>query len=345
MRRIKVLIVDNSISFSKLMQEEIAKDKALEVVDVVSNPYEAVESIMKYKPDIMTLEMNLPKMDGVEFIKQLMPQCPIPTVVVSLNEKAAMEALELGAVDFVKKPLENNSEKIRRFIKEELITKIKIGSTAKVSGHKRVNTATEAVRNISKGNKGKNKDKVIVIGASTGGTEAIYQVLKDLNTDIPGIVIVQHMPPNFTKMYADRLNSQCRIVVKEAATGDRVLPGQALLAPGDCHMKLVELNGGYQVECKPGPKVNGHCPSVDVLFESAAKVLKDKAIGVILTGMGSDGAKGLLAMRNAGAKTIGQDEASCVVYGMPKSAYEIGAVKYQMALENIPGKIYNLLSE
>lgn len=343
MRKIKVIIVDNSISFTKLVQEEIAKDQALEVVAVVSNPYEAVDAIMKYKPDVMTLEINLPKMNGVEFLKQLMPQCPIPTVIVSLNEKSAVDALEMGAVDFVKKPLTVDAAVIKRFVKEELITKIKIGSTAKVSSHKKVTKATDAIRNITKGTKA--NDKVIVIGASTGGTEAIYQVLKDLNTDIPGIVIVQHMPPNFTKMYADRLNAQCKIVVKEAETGDRVLPGQALLAPGDCHMKLVKMNGGYQVECKPGPKVNGHCPSVDVLFESAANVLQDKAIGVILTGMGSDGAKGMLAMRNAGALTIGQDEATCVVYGMPKSAYEIGAVKYQIPLENIPGKIYSLLSE
>lgn len=342
MKKIKVLIVDNTVSFSKLLATEMEKDKSLEVVAVVSNPYEARDAIMKYKPNVMTLELTLPRMNGVEFLRQLMPQYPLPTVAVTYDEKGAVEALQYGAVDFIRKPLLKEEEDIRKFIREELITKVKIASTARVSNYKRV-CATVGGTIHNQGKKEISKDKVIVIGASTGGTEATFEVLKRLNTDVPGIVVVQHMPVNFTKMYADRLNAQCKLLVKEAVTGERILPGQVLIAPGDCHMKIVEMNGTYQVECKPGPKVNGHCPSVDVLFNSAAKVIKNKAIGIILTGMGADGAKGLLAMRQAGAETIGQDESTCVVYGMPKVAYDIGAVKYQMPLENIPGKIYNLL--
>lgn len=177
-----------------------------------------------------------------------------------------------------------------------------------------------------------------------GGTEAIFDVVRRFKRDIPGVVIVQHMPPGFTKMYADRLNNQCEVAVKEAQTGDRVLPGQVLIAPGDRHMKLVKVGNMYQVECSGVERVNGHCPSVDVLFHSVAKVAGKNAVGVILTGMGGDGAKGLLAMRNAGAKTIGQDEASCVVYGMPKVAYDIGAVEHRLTLSAIAGKVYSLLS-
>lgn len=186
--------------------------------------------------------------------------------------------------------------------------------------------------------------QIIAIGASTGGTEAIFDVVKQFRRDIPGVVIVQHMPPGFTKMYADRLNNQCQVVVKEAQTGDKVLQGQILIAPGDRQMRLVKVGSEYQVECRGTERVSGHCPSVDVLFSSVAKAAGKNAIGVILTGMGGDGAKGLLEMRQAGARTIGQDEASCVVYGMPKVAYDSGAVQYQMSLSAIAGKVYSLLN-
>ena len=191
----------------------------------------------------------------------------------------------------------------------------------------------------------KSNHLVVAIGASTGGTEAIFDVVKDFGTDIPGVVVVQHMPPGFTKMYAKRLDDQCRLQVKEAETGDRVLPGRMLIAPGgDMHMHLVKVNGAYQVECKKGPRVNGHCPSVDVLFDSVARVAGANALGIILTGMGGDGANGLLAMRKAGARTIGQDESTCVVYGMPKVAYDLGAVQYQEKLFNIAKRTYSLLN-
>ena len=226
------------------------------------------------------------------------------------------------------------------FIKNELLVKIKIASTAKISNIKRTAFAQEQ-QYLSV----KNSNHLVAIGASTGGTEAICSVVKDYGTDIPGIVCVQHMPPGFTQMYAKRLNDQCRIQVKEAETGDRVLPGHMLIAPGgDRHMRLVKVNGGYQVEVKAGPKVNGHCPSVDVLFDSVAKVARSDAVGIILTGMGGDGAKGLLAMRKAGARTIGQDESTCGVYGMPKVAYDLGAVEYQEKLPDIAGRTYSILN-
>ena len=189
------------------------------------------------------------------------------------------------------------------------------------------------------------KELVVAIGASTGGTEAIAAVIKEFRTDIPGVVVVQHMPAGFTKMYANRLNNQCSVVVKEAKNGDKVVPGQVLIAPGgECQMRLISVNGEYQVEIKPGPKVSGHCPSVDVLFSSVAKTAGDKALGIILTGMGGDGAKGLLEMRKAGARTIGQDESTCVVYGMPKVAYDLGAVEFQEKLPNIAKKTYSVLN-
>ena len=194
--------------------------------------------------------------------------------------------------------------------------------------------------------RGENKELIVAIGASTGGTEAIATVLKEFGPDIPGVVIVQHMPPGFTEMYANRLDGLCKIRVKEAKSGDLVVPGQALIAPGgDAHMHLIKKNGVYQVVNRQAPKVNGHCPSVDVLFHSVAEVAGDRALGIILTGMGGDGAKGLLAMRNAGARTIGQDESTCVVYGMPKVAYELGAVEHQEKLTDVAKRAYSLLGK
>ena len=260
-------------------------------------------------------------------------------MISSLNGKV-FDAMEAGAVDFVNKPANLNREQLGLFLKQELVTKVKIASAAKVGGYKRVDVG-RVNGNIGACGNG----RIVAIGASTGGTEAIFEVVKRFRRDIPGVVIVQHMPPGFTKMYAERLNNQCEVAVKEAVSGDQVLQGQVLIAPGDRQMKLVKVGDVYQVECRGEEKVSGHCPSVDVLFKSVAKVAGDKAIGVILTGMGGDGAQGLLEMRNAGALTIGQNEASCVVYGMPKVAYDIGAVQSQLDLTAIAGKVYSLLSK
>ena len=276
-------------------------------------------------------------MGGIEFLRKLLPQYPLPVVVISAMSAKVFDAMEAGAVDFVCKPNTVDRSKVSSFLRKELGTKIKIASTVKVGKMKRAETLPVNSLQTLKSN------MVIAIGASTGGTEAIYDVVRQFRKDIPGVVIVQHMPPGFTQMYANRLNNQCQVMVKEAVTGDRVMPGQVLIAPGDKQMRLVKVNNMYQVECKHGEKVSGHCPSVDVLFQSVAKTAKKDAVGVILTGMGGDGAKGLLEMRKAGAVTIGQDEASCVVYGMPKVAYDIGAVQYQSELSNIANKVYSVL--
>lgn len=341
MRPIRVLIVEDSIVFRELLVQNLKKDPAIEVVGTAKDPFEARDAILACKPDVMTLDVELPRMSGIEFLRKLMPQYPLPVVVISSLSDKVFDALNAGAVDFVAKPAVSSKTQLEDFIRNELLVKIKIASTAKISNIKKTVMAQEQQHLNVKG-----QDLVVAIGASTGGTEAIFDVVKNYGTDIPGIVVVQHMPPGFTKMYAKRLNDQCRIRAKEAETGDRVMPGTLLLAPGgDRHMRLVKVNGVYQVEIKGGPRVNGHCPSVDVLFDSVAKVAGPKAVGIILTGMGGDGAKGLLQMRKAGARTIGQDESTCVVYGMPKVAYDLGAVEYQDKLLDIAKRTYALLNK
>ena len=339
MNQIKVLVVDDSIMFRSLLVQSLNSDPHIQVVAQAGNPYEARDAIIKYKPDVMTLDVEMPRMSGIEFLRKLMPQYPLPVVVMSALDGKVFDALEAGAVDFVNKPSNLNRTELANFLKTEFVTKVKIASTAKVGSMK--NAAIQRAG----GNIGAEGSKhIVAIGASTGGTEAIFEVIKQFRRDIPGVVIVQHMPPGFTKMYADRLNNQCEVAVKEAETGDKVVQGQVLIAPGDRQMRLVRVGGTFQVECKGTDKVSGHCPSVDVLFSSVAKAAGPQAIGVILTGMGGDGARGLLEMRKAGAQTIGQDEASCIVYGMPKVAYDLGAVQYQMGLSAVSGKIYSLLS-
>ena len=340
MRQIRVLIVEDSIVFRELLVQNLSRDSEIQVVATARDPFEARDAILKYKPDVMTLDVELPRMSGIEFLRKLMPQYPLPVVVISSLSDKVFDAMSAGAVDFVAKPAVSNRGQLEDFIKNELLVKIKIASTAHIR-----NARKPAVLAQQHSLSDKGKNKIVAIGASTGGTEAIFHVVKEFGTDIPGVVATQHMPPGFTAMYAKRLNDQCRIQVKEAQTGDRVLPGHMLVAPGgDTHMRLVKVNGVYQVECKRGPKVNGHCPSVDVLFDSVAKEAGRDAVGIILTGMGGDGAKGLLAMRRAGARTIGQDESTCVVYGMPKVAYDLGAVEYQEKLSDIAGRTYALLN-
>lgn len=340
MKPIRVLVVDDSVMFRNLLVKGLNSDPNIEVVAQAQDVYEARDAIIKYKPDVMTLDVELPGMSGIEFLKRLMPQYPLPVVMISSLDGKVFDALDAGAVDFVNKPASMDPAKLNIFLKQELTAKVKIASTAKVGKLKRVEAPSVSNAHLSA-----DKNRIVAIGASTGGTEAIFEVVRRFKRDIPGVVIVQHMPPGFTKMYADRLNNQCEVAVKEAQTGDRVLPGQVLIAPGDRHMKVVKVGGEYQVEVNGTDRVNGHCPSVEVLFKSVARVAGKNAVGVILTGMGGDGAQGLLDMRNAGAQTIGQDEASCVVYGMPKVAYDIGAVQYRISLSAIAGKVYSLLSK
>ncbi len=340
---IKVLVVDDSIVFRELLVQNLGRDPAIRVVGTAKDPFEARDAILALKPDVMTLDIELPRMNGIEFLRKLMPQYPLPVVVISSLSDKVFDAMNAGAVDFVAKPAVSSRKQLEDFVRNELLVKIKIASSARISNIKKsvmLNHANPERMSVNRGN------LVVAIGASTGGTEATSAVVRQFGTDIPGIVCVQHMPPGFTQMYAKRLDDECQIRVKEAETGDRVLPGHMLIAPGgDRHMRLVKVGGSYQVEIKPGPRVNGHCPSVEVLFDSVAKAAGPDAVGIILTGMGGDGAKGLLAMRKAGARTIGQDESTCVVYGMPKVAYDLGAVEYQEKLTDIAQRTYALLNK
>lgn len=339
MRQIRVLVVEDSLVFRELLVQNLNKDSEITVVATARDPYEARDAIVKYRPDVMTLDIELPRMNGIEFLRKLMPQYSLPVIVISALSDKVFDALNAGAVDFVAKPAVSERRQLEEFMVRELPAKIKIASMARLKNTRRKPVMPQPLSGLAEKN-----NLVVAIGASTGGTEAIAAVLKEFGEDIPGVVIVQHMPEHFTQMYAERLNNQCRVQVKEAKTGDAVLPGHVLIAPGgNAHMELVKMNGVYQVICKQGPKVNGHCPSVDVLFQSVAKTAGSRAVGIILTGMGGDGARGLLEMRKEGARTIGQDESTCVVYGMPRVAYELGAVEHQEKLQDIARRTYQLL--
>ncbi len=337
-KKIRVLIVDDSMLFREVLQRGLSSDPSIEVVATANDPFEARDMIISTKPDVMTCDVEMPKMNGIDFIRKLMPQYPLPIIVVSSTSGTVFDAMNAGAVEFVGKPDLTSVNSVENFI-NDLIMKIKIAANAKVrtfhdiQGRKIENRVTA------------DRKKLIAIGASTGGTEAIYTIIKELPPDTPGVVIVQHIPPNFSRMFADRLNNSTNLVVKEAKTGDYVEQGHVLIAPGDQHMTLRRIGERYKVECYIGERVNGHCPSVDVLFASVAKEAGRDAVGVILTGMGYDGAKGLLAMRKKGARTLGQDEKSCVVYGMPKVAFNIGAVEKQCSLDNMSYNIVNMLNE
>ena len=342
MRKIKVLVVEDSMLFRELLVQNLNKDDGIEVVAAARDPFEARDMILKYQPDVMTLDIEMPRMDGIEFLQKLMPQYPLPVVMISSLSDRVFDAMNAGAVDFVAKPTVSNRQEMEEFIRTELPVKIKIASIARVH-RRRKNTENINALQVQKTS---GKCDLIAIGASTGGTEATAEVLQNLHKDVPGIVVVQHMPAGFTELYANRLNERCELEVREAKNGDIVRPGLVLLAPGgDQHMELIRQGNTYKIVLKRAPKVNGHCPSVDVLFSSVAKHTNGNALGVLLTGMGGDGAKGLLEMRNAGSHTIGQDETTCVVYGMPKVAYELGAVEYQEKLPEIAKKIYYVINK
>ena len=338
MRKIKLLIVDDSIVFREALSKALSKDLMIEVVATAVDPFDARDKILQYHPDVMTLDVEMPKMNGIEFLRKLIPQYPIPTIVISSINDCVFEAIQLGAVDFIKKP-DGKAILTNRDFFNDLITKKKIAVNAKIQQgtlHKKSfidsSMPSHQVQN-----------KIIAIGASTGGTVALTDVITELKGNIPGIVIVQHIPPVFSDMFAKRLDSICELEVKEAKNGDEVFPGRVLIAPGNMQMRVKKRGAEICVECFEGEKVNGHCPSVDVLFNSVAEIYGNKAIGVIMTGMGYDGAKGLLNMRKVGARTIGQDEGSSVVYGMPRVAYNIGAVEKQVPLDQIAEQICSFI--
>jgi two-component system chemotaxis response regulator CheB len=336
MSKVKVLVVDDSLMFREFISRGISVDSDIEVVAKAVDPFDARDKIIKYDPDVMICDIEMPKMNGIEFISRLLPQHPIPVIVVSSISEAVFDAIKAGAVDFIPKPDVQSRISIEEFV-TELNQKIKAAAQIKISNKSRVLN-----ENVNQELKFDSK-KIIAIGASTGGTEAIFHILKQLPEKIPGILVVQHIPPLFSAMFAQRLNTQTRLKVKEARTGDWVEQGQVLIAPGDQHMKIKKVAEKYRVDVFQGDKVNGHCPSVDVLFDSVAGEAGSNAVGIILTGMGYDGAKGLLAMRNRGARTIGQDEQSCVVYGMPRVAHEIGAVEKQISLSSIHKALFSML--
>ncbi len=338
-QKIKVLIVDDSIFVRKTLETKLGSDPHIEVVGTATDPFDAMEKIKNLKPDVLTVDVEMPKMNGIDFIKQLMHTKPVPVVVVSSLPINVLDALNAGAVDFVKKPNIHLPDDLKSFIME-LSTKIKIASVARV-GQTSAATTSSPLSSLTNAS----SETVIAIGASTGGTEAILSVVKDLPSSTPGIVVVQHMPAGFTKMYAERIDKIVNMRVKEAANNDRVENGVILIAAGENHLTLCRDKLGYYVKSAPGPKVSGHCPSVDVLFDSVASIAKGNAVGIILTGMGGDGAKGLLKMRQAGAYTIGQNKKSCVVYGMPMVAYNVGAVTKQLALSNISAEIIRYLNK
>ncbi|MFH1075371.1 MAG: chemotaxis response regulator protein-glutamate methylesterase [Pseudomonadota bacterium] len=346
-KRIRVLIVDDSALVRNILTQGLGMDPGLEVVGAAADPYIARDMIIKERPDVLTLDVEMPRMDGVEFLRKLMPQYPLPVVMVSaLTQKGkqiTFDALEMGAVDFVTKPGADVARGLNSMLLE-LRTKIKIASTANVSHWKHTECASVASRLASTSALAESTDKVIVIGASTGGTEAIKSVITRFPVTMSGVVIVQHMPAGFTKMFAERLNTLCAMEVKEGENGDRIMPGRVLIAPGDFHVTVRRSGGIYQINCKSGEKVCGHCPSVEVLMQSVAESVGSNAVGVMLTGMGNDGADGMAAMRRAGARTLAQDEKTSVVFGMPKEAFKRGGAEKLVPLDDIAQAVIGLIN-
>lgn len=346
-KNIKVLVIDDSSMFRRVISKHLQEHSNLDVVDTAKDSYEARDKILKFKPDVLTLDIEMPGIDGIEFLKILMSQYPIPTIVISSANSRCFEAISAGAVGFVEKPtastMSDFSKDLASKIKEASVARLKKMSTTMNTSLNDENTPRRRIidSNISMKN---NKD-IIAIGASMGGVEAISKLLKRLPLGLPPIVITQHMPPKFTEKYAQRLNGECLINVSEGKNGEELLSGHAYVAPGGFQMGVIKKNNKYMLEIKEGEKVSGHCPSVDYLFETVAKVSKEKTIGIILTGMGNDGAKGLLDIKKAGGFTIGQNEYSCIVYGMPMSAKNIGAVLKETSLDMIPNVILNQLKK
>ncbi|WP_428675157.1 protein-glutamate methylesterase/protein-glutamine glutaminase [Roseibium sp.] len=340
---VRVLIVDDSALIRKMLTEMLSRDPDIEVIGTAQDPYVAREKIKSLNPDVITLDIEMPKMDGIEFLKKIMKLRPMPVLMVSsLTQQGAdatLHALEIGAVDYVAKPTQDLQHGLAEKC-EEITSKVKAAAAARVQS--RPGGKPARIQRLSSAPGYRSTETVVAIGASTGGVEALTNVLTVLPPDSPAILVTQHMPASFTRSFARRLDGICAINVTEARDGVRVLPGHAYLAPGDQHLQLSRSGANYTCRIGGQERVSGHCPSVDVLFRSVADCAGNNAIGVILTGMGKDGAKGLLAMRQAGARTLGQNEASSVVYGMPRVAQEIGAVEEQLSLSQIPRRILEI---
>ncbi|MBE0602273.1 MAG: chemotaxis response regulator protein-glutamate methylesterase [Deltaproteobacteria bacterium] len=352
-KKIKVLIVDDSAVVRQTLTDILSSDPGIVVIATAADPFIAAERIAREIPDVITLDVEMPRMDGVTFLHKLMSQHPIPVVICSslaeTGSETAMRLLEYGAVEIIEKPRMGT----KQFLEE---SKIRVCQTVKAAAMARVKlvqahftrtipsklTADAVLEKAAVKSMVKTTEKVVVVGASTGGTEALREFLEALPADTPGIVIVQHMPEHFTAAFSSRLDGLCRITVKEAADNDTVIRGRALIAPGNKHLLLKRSGARYYVEVKDGPLVCRHRPSVDVLFRSAARYAGKNAVGVIMTGMGDDGARGMLEMKEAGAITIAQDEASCVVFGMPQEAIKRGGVDKVMPLDMIASAVLKL---
>ncbi len=345
----KVLVIDDSALIRSLLTEIINDTKDLQVVGAAPDPLVAREMIKQLNPDVLTLDVEMPRMDGLDFLEKLMRLRPMPVLMVStLTEKGSeitLRALELGATDFVTKPKMGISQGMQQYA-DEITDKIRTAAKAKVSTLQNIAKASvsggqpqNAIRNplIS-------SEKLLIIGASTGGTEAIKAFLMQMPSDCPGVLITQHMPAGFTKSFADRLDSLCKISVKEAVDGERILPGHAYIAPGDKHLLLGRSGANYVTKLSDAEPVNRHKPSVDVLFDSAAVNAGKNAIGIIMTGMGKDGAVGMLSMKDAGAHNFAQNEESCVVYGMPREAVAHGGVHEVAHLKDLPKMVLHYLA-
>ena len=338
-KKVRVLVVDDSIMARTMIAQGLGKHPNIEVAGIAINAQDALTKVGQLRPDVITSDVEMPGMSGIDFLKKLLPQYPLPVILVSSLNLRVFDALSAGAVDFVRKPEPGQNEAFIAGLTQKVLSaagaKVRRAPVAPAPmGAARLLGARPAM------------DKVIIgLGASTGGTEATLEVLKRLPADIPGMLIVQHMPVGFTQMYAERLNRLCQMEVREAKHGDEIRRGLALLAPADYQMRVVRSGTRYTVSVQSGEKVSGHRPSVDALFFSMAEQVRCKMVGIIMTGMGRDGADGLLQMRKAGAYTIGQDKESCVVYGMPMVAYNIGAVQIQASCENISNVLLRQLSQ
>jgi two-component system, chemotaxis family, protein-glutamate methylesterase/glutaminase len=348
-RTIRVLIVDDSAVVRQALTDILGSDQQIEVMGAARDPFVAAQHMAREVPDVIVLDLEMPRMDGITFLHKIMSQHPLPVVICSaLTEKGAVatiKALEFGAVDIVQKPRLG----VKEFFEE---SRIRICDAVKAAARVKLRrmpvqtlpvarklTADAVLPPPCHHSRVRATEKVVVVGASTGGTEALRLFLEGLPPDVPGLVIVQHMPAGFTRAFANRLNELCRIRVKEAKDGDTVLPGQALIAPGNFHTLLMRCGSRYYVEVKSGPLVCRHRPSVDVLFRSTARYAGRNAVGIIMTGMGDDGARGMLEMKQAGARTIAQDEKSCVVFGMPREAIRLGGVDKVVSIERIAAEI------
>jgi two-component system, chemotaxis family, protein-glutamate methylesterase/glutaminase len=339
MSAVRVLVVDDSAFVRQILTELLSSDPAIEVVGAAPNPIVARDMIKALNPDVLTLDIEMPRMDGLAFLEKIMTLRPMPVVMISsLTQKGAdtaIRALEMGAVDFVAKPLVGLVEGLPA-LREEIISKIKTAADAKI---RPLGGVKSRIATLAAGASFNSSEKIIAVGASTGGVEALQDLLTAFPSDAPAIVVTQHMPAMFTASFAQRLDQCCTVTVSQAKNGERVLPGHVYIAPGGFHLELARNGANYVCRVHEEAPVSGHRPSVDVLFRSVAHAAGANAVGIILTGMGRDGSVGLLEMRAAGASTIGQDEATCVVYGMPKAALDCGAVEIELPLNKIPAYV------